>query len=82
MWNRGKTIRSLDTKFGKLGMMICYDGFFPRSPASWQTGAEVIAWPVMGCNPRRGAARAIENHVYVVSSTYEHPGQLDRVDGL
>jgi predicted amidohydrolase len=27
----------------------------------------------MGCNPRLAAARAIENHVYVVSSTYEHP---------
>ena len=24
-------------------------------------------------NPRLAAARAIENHVYVVSSTYEHP---------
>jgi predicted amidohydrolase len=35
-------------------------------------GAEVIAWPVMGCNPRLAAARANENHVYVVSSTYEN----------
>jgi predicted amidohydrolase len=63
-----------NTRFGKLGMMICYDGFFPEVARELSNrGAEVIAWPVMGCNPRLAAARAIENHVYVVSSTYEHP---------
>jgi hypothetical protein len=30
----------------------------------------VIAWPVWGCNPRLATARACENHVYVVSSTF------------
>ena len=34
-------------------------------------GAEVIAWPVWGCNPALASARACENHVYLVSSTYE-----------
>ena len=34
-------------------------------------GAEVIAWPVWGCNPLLASARACENQVYVVSSTYE-----------
>ncbi|HEY0455572.1 MAG TPA: hypothetical protein VGE41_04315 [Verrucomicrobiae bacterium] len=34
-------------------------------------GAEVIAWPVWGCNPMLASARACENHVYLVSSTYE-----------
>ena len=34
-------------------------------------GAEVIAWPVWGCNPLLARARACENHVYIVSSTYE-----------
>lgn len=33
-------------------------------------GAEVIAWPVWGCNPLLARARACENHVYVVSSTF------------
>ena len=32
--------------------------------------SQVIAWPVWGCNPLLAAARACENHVYVVSSTY------------
>ncbi|MDP7204721.1 MAG: carbon-nitrogen hydrolase family protein [Pirellulaceae bacterium] len=59
------------TRFGKVGMMICYDGFFPEVARELSNrGAEVIAWPVWGCNPMLGAARACENHVYVISSTY------------
>jgi predicted amidohydrolase len=60
-----------ETRFGKVGMMICYDGFFPEVARGLTIrGAEVIAWPVWGCNPMLAAARACENHVYVVSSTY------------
>jgi predicted amidohydrolase len=61
-----------DTRFGKLGMMVCYDGFFPEVARELSNrGAEVIAWPVWGCNPLLAGARACENHVYLVSSTYE-----------
>ncbi|MFH1918270.1 MAG: carbon-nitrogen hydrolase family protein [Planctomycetota bacterium] len=60
-----------DTRFGKVGMMICYDGFFPEVARQLTIrGAEVIAWPVWGCNPLLARARAAENHVYLVSSTY------------
>jgi predicted amidohydrolase len=60
------------TRFGKLGMMVCYDGFFPEVARELtNNGAEVIAWPVWGCNPELASARACENHVYIVSSTYE-----------
>lgn len=60
-----------DTRFGKVGMMICYDGFFPEVARELSNqGAEVIAWPVWGCNPLLASARACENHVYLVSSTY------------
>jgi predicted amidohydrolase len=59
------------TRFGKVGMMICYDGFFPEVARELgNRGAEVIAWPVWGCNPLLAQARACENHVYIVSSTY------------
>ncbi|QDS90542.1 (R)-stereoselective amidase [Rosistilla ulvae] len=60
-----------ETRFGKVGMMVCYDGFFPEVARELSNrGAEVIAWPVWGCNPLLGAARACENHTYVISSTY------------
>jgi len=60
-----------ETRFGKVGMMVCYDGFYPEVARELSNrGAEVIAFPVWGCNPLLAAARACENHVYVVSSTY------------
>jgi predicted amidohydrolase len=60
------------TDFGKVGLMVCYDGFFPEVARELSNrGAEVIAWPVWGCNPLLAKARACENHVYLVSSTYE-----------
>ncbi len=63
-----------DTKLGKIGMMVCYDGFFPEVARQLTAnGAEIIAWPVWGCNPLLARARAAENHVYIVSSTYEPP---------
>jgi predicted amidohydrolase len=59
------------TRLGKIGMMICYDGFFPEVARELANrGAEIIAFPVWGCNPLLAQARACENHVYVVSSTY------------
>ena len=67
----GKEYPVFSTRFGKVGIMICYDGFFPEPARELSlNGAEVIAFPVWGCNPRLAAARACENHVYVVSSTY------------
>jgi predicted amidohydrolase len=59
------------TRFGTVGLMICYDGFFPEVARELSNrGAEIIAFPVWGCNPLLAAARACENHVYVVSSTH------------
>lgn len=72
-----------DTRFGKVGMMVCYDGFFPEVARELSNrGAEVIAWPVMGCNPMLGAARACENHVYIVSSTHTDVKQDWMVSGI
>ena len=70
----GKDYPVFDTKFGKVGLMVCYDGFFPEVARELSNrGAEVIAWPVYGCNPLLAQARACENHVYLVSSTYMVP---------
>jgi len=67
----GKDYPVFETKLGKIGMMVCYDGFFPEPARELsKCGAEVIAWPVWGCNPLLAGARACENHVHLVSSTY------------
>ena len=72
-----------ETRFGKVGMMVCYDGFFPEVARELaKNGAEIIAWPVWGCNPMLGAARACENHVYVVSSTYTDASSNWMVSGI
>lgn len=71
------------TRFGKVGLMICFDGFFPEVARRLAlNGAEVIAFPVWGCNQRLAAARAIENHVYVVSSTYSAPAMNWMISGI
>ena len=46
-------------------------GFFPEVARKLtKNGVEIIAWPVWGCNPKLAEARACENHVYLVSSTF------------
>jgi len=68
----GSDFPVFETRFGKVGMMICYDGFFPEVARGLSArGAEVIAWPVWGCNPDQARSRACENQVHIVSSTYE-----------
>jgi predicted amidohydrolase len=67
----GRDYPVFQTKFGKVGLMVCYDGFFPEvARALTRRGAEVIAWPVWGCDPLLARARANENRVFIVSSTY------------
>lgn len=79
----GREYPVFPTRFGRLGMMVCYDGFFPEVARRLANeGAEVIAWPVWGCNPLLAAARACENHVYVVSSTYTPATQNWMISGI
>jgi predicted amidohydrolase len=71
------------TRFGKVGLMVCYDGFFPEVARHLtMNGAEVIAWPVWGCNPALASARACENHVYLASSTYEDVARNWMISGI
>jgi predicted amidohydrolase len=72
----GEEIRVLDTRFGKVGISICYDSEFPLiANAQVQAGADLILVPSctdtlagyhrvkIGCQ-----ARALENQCYVVQS--------------
>jgi len=71
----GRDYPVFPTRFGKLGMMICWDVHFPEVARNLSNnGAEVIAMPIWGGIPTLASARAIENQVYLVTSTYSNPG--------
>lgn len=72
-----------DTRFGKLGIMICWDVQFPEVARKLcDGGAEIIAMPIAGGNPILAAARAIENQVFLVSSTYTEASKDAMVSGV
>ena len=72
-----------ETRFGKVGMMICWDVHFPEVARNLSNnGAEVIAMPIWGGNPTLASARAIENQVYLVSSTYSGPEHGAMMSGV
>jgi formamidase len=61
-------------RVGKVGMMICYDGWFPEVPRSLaMQGAEVICHPTLTSTPDReeelvlARANAIVNQCYVLN---------------
>ncbi len=68
----GDAFPVFDTDFGRIGIMICWDVTFPEpARALAQQGAEVIFLPIWGGDVKLAMARAIENQVYLVSSTYD-----------
>ncbi len=69
---QGDSYPVFDTDFGRIGIMICWDSWFvdPARALSLQ-GAEVIFLPIWGGNATLMRARAIENHVFLVSCGYD-----------
>jgi len=67
-----------NTDFGKVGIEICYDNFFPEVVSSLVLqGAEIILLPIWGDIREKGLTwdfvartRAIDNAVYIVASMY------------
>ncbi len=61
-----------DTPIGKIGIMICFDWFFPESARTLALkGAEVIAHPsnlVLPFCPQSMPVRCLENRVYAVTA--------------
>lgn len=55
-------------------MMICWDSQYPDpSRALALAGAEIILLPIWGGDETLAKARAIENHVFLAASGYDHP---------
>lgn len=65
----GDELPVFDTEIGKIGMITCYDGYFPE-PARILAlkGAEIILVSTAGDAGHRMIARAMENGVYVAVS--------------
>jgi predicted amidohydrolase len=62
------------TDFGAVGMMICWDSeYADPARALALRGAELILMPIWGGNTALSKARAIENHVFLAASGYDHP---------
>lgn len=58
-----------DTDFGKVGIHICWDHFFPEcSRVLTLQGAEILLACTHGFRRERSVTRALENGVYLVSS--------------
>jgi len=71
-----------DTDFGRVGLMICWDVQYVE-PAQQMAlkGAEIIFLPIWGGNETLMKARAIENHVFIVSCGYDAPSWVVDSEG-
>ena len=70
------------TDFGTIGLMICYDIFFPDpARALARQGAEVLFMPIWGGDETLAKARTIDNKVFLVTSGYDHPTYIMDPDG-
>jgi len=69
----GTEVKAFDTKLGKIGIVICYDGDFPELVRELALqGAEVLLRPSALLRSYdiwyiTNAARAFDNHIYVVA---------------
>ncbi|HLF33614.1 MAG TPA: carbon-nitrogen hydrolase family protein [Cyclobacteriaceae bacterium] len=78
----GNSLPVFDTDFGRIGMMICWDVTFPEVARGLaREGAEIILMPIAGGNLTLASARAIENQVYLVSSTYDMKSAVFDLEG-
>lgn len=68
----GSSFPTFETDFGRIGILVCWDISFPE-PARMLglAGAEIILLPIWGGILTLTQARAIENQVYLVSSSYD-----------
>jgi predicted amidohydrolase len=68
----GVTFPVFEADFGRIGIMICWDSEYadPARALAYQ-GAEIILLPIWGGYMKLMQARALENHLYLLSSGYD-----------
>jgi len=68
----GSEFPVFDLDFGRIGMMICWDVAYPEVARELAaSGAEIILMPIWGGNETLCRARAIENQIPLVTSSYD-----------
>jgi predicted amidohydrolase len=68
----GSSCPVFDTDFGRIGMMICWDAEYTDAARALAVqGAEIILVPAAGGYLTLLKARALENHLYIVSSGFD-----------
>jgi predicted amidohydrolase len=73
----GDDLPVFDLDFGRVGMMICYDSWFPETARLLALkGAELILFPNAGYGEAQVMARSGDNAVYVVASTLNSPAYI------
>jgi predicted amidohydrolase len=73
----GESFEVFTTDFGVVGMMICYDSWWPEAARLLALkGAEVILFPNAGYEEKILPARAIDNNVYIVAATLYSPAAI------
>jgi len=79
----GDRLEVFELDFGKIGILICYDQFFPENSRTLaMMGAEVIFIPTMGEDETVHRAIARTNGVHVVVSGYQGPASSRIIDPL
>ena len=68
----GDSFPVFETDFGKVGLLICWDIQFPEAArALGLAGAELILVPIWGGSEVLARGRAIENHAFLITSSYD-----------
>ncbi|HLW77278.1 MAG TPA: carbon-nitrogen hydrolase family protein [Bryobacteraceae bacterium] len=78
----GEDVVVCDTDFGRLGLSICFDINWPGHwRALAEAGAELVVWPSAYSGGRLLQAHAIQNHYYILTSTWWPDCRVYDIDG-
>jgi predicted amidohydrolase len=73
----GDSFDVFETDFGRVGIMICYDSWWPESARLLALkGAELILFPNAGYEEKILPARAIDNNVFIAAATLYSPAAI------
>lgn len=72
-----------DLDFGRIGIHICYDEWYPEVSRYYaHKGAEILFLPVAGGKPITWRTRALDNRVYFVSASMTPPSMIIDSSGV